>query len=217
MPRLTSRGHSSAGRAPALQAGGRRFEPGWLHPKLQGFLWSRALCVPARGYEKVREAYVSSGSHRPSIGGKRESLAPDPSPWSPTGRRMGGRAGARRRKRAVRKRTSRRARCRNVNEPRSVRRLESCWRVFEGESGSGPLTASTRAAAPLHRAARSLLTDPAACDRSVPPLHEAVGKRLKAGGDRDAPIPRLRRAAVLGPGADDAVVVDLQQVVACAE
>ena len=25
------RGHSSVGRAPALQAGGRRFEPGWLH------------------------------------------------------------------------------------------------------------------------------------------------------------------------------------------
>jgi hypothetical protein len=25
------RGHSSAGRAPALQAGGRRFDPGWLH------------------------------------------------------------------------------------------------------------------------------------------------------------------------------------------
>ncbi len=24
-------GHSSVGRAPALQAGGRRFEPGWLH------------------------------------------------------------------------------------------------------------------------------------------------------------------------------------------
>jgi hypothetical protein len=24
-------GHSSAGRAPALQAGGRRFDPGWLH------------------------------------------------------------------------------------------------------------------------------------------------------------------------------------------
>ena len=24
-------GHSSAGRAPALQAGGRRFEPAWLH------------------------------------------------------------------------------------------------------------------------------------------------------------------------------------------
>jgi hypothetical protein len=26
-----TRGHSSAGRAPALQAGGRRFDPGWLH------------------------------------------------------------------------------------------------------------------------------------------------------------------------------------------
>ena len=29
--RSMARGHSSAGRAPALQAGGRRFEPGWLH------------------------------------------------------------------------------------------------------------------------------------------------------------------------------------------
>ena len=28
------RGHSSAGRAPALQAGGRRFDPGWLHQLL---------------------------------------------------------------------------------------------------------------------------------------------------------------------------------------
>ena len=26
-----SRGHSSAGRAPALHAGGRRFDPVWLH------------------------------------------------------------------------------------------------------------------------------------------------------------------------------------------
>ena len=26
-----ARGHSSAGRAPALQAGGRRFDPAWLH------------------------------------------------------------------------------------------------------------------------------------------------------------------------------------------
>jgi hypothetical protein len=25
------RGHSSAGRAPALQAGGHRFDPDWLH------------------------------------------------------------------------------------------------------------------------------------------------------------------------------------------
>lgn len=28
---VTGRGHSSAGRAPALQAGGRRFDPVWLH------------------------------------------------------------------------------------------------------------------------------------------------------------------------------------------
>src|SRR3546814_781344 len=27
----SKRGHSSAGRAPALQAGGRRFDPDWLH------------------------------------------------------------------------------------------------------------------------------------------------------------------------------------------
>ena len=30
------RGHSSAGRAPALQAGGHRFDPGWLHQQSQG-------------------------------------------------------------------------------------------------------------------------------------------------------------------------------------
>ncbi len=29
-------GHSSAGRAPALQAGGRRFDPDWLHHFLSG-------------------------------------------------------------------------------------------------------------------------------------------------------------------------------------
>jgi hypothetical protein len=29
--RNTWRGHSSVGRAPALQAGGRRFDPVWLH------------------------------------------------------------------------------------------------------------------------------------------------------------------------------------------
>ena len=28
---LWPRGHSSVGRAPALQAGGRRFDPVWLH------------------------------------------------------------------------------------------------------------------------------------------------------------------------------------------
>ena len=30
-PGPPERGHSSAGRAPALQAGGRRFDPDWLH------------------------------------------------------------------------------------------------------------------------------------------------------------------------------------------
>ena len=29
------RGHSSAGRAPALQAGGHRFDPGWLHQQFK--------------------------------------------------------------------------------------------------------------------------------------------------------------------------------------
>ena len=28
-------GHSSAGRAPAWHAGGRRFDPGWLHQKIE--------------------------------------------------------------------------------------------------------------------------------------------------------------------------------------
>ena len=35
--RRTRRGHSSAGRAPALQAGGHRFDPGWLHQYLAVF------------------------------------------------------------------------------------------------------------------------------------------------------------------------------------
>ena len=34
-PTERSRGHSSAGRAPALQAGGHRFDPGWLHQVFQ--------------------------------------------------------------------------------------------------------------------------------------------------------------------------------------
>jgi hypothetical protein len=37
---LPIRGHSSAGRAPALQAGGHRFDPGWLHQDLAR--WRRA-------------------------------------------------------------------------------------------------------------------------------------------------------------------------------
>ena len=35
-PLRKKRGHSSAGRAPALQAGGRRFDPDWLHECEEG-------------------------------------------------------------------------------------------------------------------------------------------------------------------------------------
>ena len=34
-PPHSTRGHSSAGRAPALQAGGHRFDPDWLHQQQQ--------------------------------------------------------------------------------------------------------------------------------------------------------------------------------------
>jgi hypothetical protein len=40
-----SRGHSSAGRAPALQAGGRRFDPGWLHQLSQPGISCDQRCV----------------------------------------------------------------------------------------------------------------------------------------------------------------------------
>jgi hypothetical protein len=37
---MSTWGHSSAGRAPALQAGGRRFDPDWLHhPSTQPVLF----------------------------------------------------------------------------------------------------------------------------------------------------------------------------------
>ena len=45
MARQISRGHSSAGRAPALQAGGRRFDPVWLH---QTLLASQAAAAAIR-------------------------------------------------------------------------------------------------------------------------------------------------------------------------
>ena len=35
-PPEVERGHSSAGRAPALQAGGRRFDPDWLQKEKKG-------------------------------------------------------------------------------------------------------------------------------------------------------------------------------------
>ena len=39
------RGHSSAGRAPALQAGGRRFDPVWLHQITLKFHWKLTLAM----------------------------------------------------------------------------------------------------------------------------------------------------------------------------
>ena len=53
LPESQPRGHSSAGRAPALQAGGRRFEPGWLHVAVcRAFVGSGAL--PGRPYRRER-------------------------------------------------------------------------------------------------------------------------------------------------------------------
>ena len=38
-PRDFSWGYSSAGRAPALQAGGQEFDPPYLHQKTKTFYW----------------------------------------------------------------------------------------------------------------------------------------------------------------------------------
>jgi hypothetical protein len=57
--RMGLRGHSSAGRAPALQAGGRRFDPGWLH-----FTGHKRPCanhaLRASGYKKEPPASVAA-------------------------------------------------------------------------------------------------------------------------------------------------------------
>ena len=53
--RKAIRGHSSVGRAPALQAGGRRFDPDWLHQP-----W--ALFARARDVSSVREATHTSSA-----------------------------------------------------------------------------------------------------------------------------------------------------------
>jgi hypothetical protein len=50
----TNRGHSSIGRAPALQAGGRRFDPVWLHQ----------ACHPGRALEKRSACRKFRGCHR---------------------------------------------------------------------------------------------------------------------------------------------------------
>src|SRR6185437_13099553 len=57
----TRRGHSSAGRAPALQAGGHRFDPGWLHQQQES---------EVRGQESVprNAALISDPSCASTIG-----------------------------------------------------------------------------------------------------------------------------------------------------
>ena len=53
------RGHSSAGRAPALQAGGHRFDPGWLHqPHEAGISKQRRARDAAWCFLKAWEASI---------------------------------------------------------------------------------------------------------------------------------------------------------------
>ena len=51
-------GHSSAGRAPALQAGGQRFDPAWLHQNRLEKSRTDVIryVVPQRTSEEVEEA-----------------------------------------------------------------------------------------------------------------------------------------------------------------
>ncbi len=49
------RGHSSAGRAPALQAGGHRFDPGWLHS---------GKCPQTGGFQLAAADYARAAEHR---------------------------------------------------------------------------------------------------------------------------------------------------------
>src|ERR1043166_5119319 len=47
-PPFSDRGHSSVGRAPALQAGGRRFDPVWLHPQDRPLVRKKQVSRAAR-------------------------------------------------------------------------------------------------------------------------------------------------------------------------
>ena len=58
--RFTLRGYSSAGRAPALQAGGQRFDPAYLHHsigrlKMDSLKWERRALSQA---ERDRQAFM---------------------------------------------------------------------------------------------------------------------------------------------------------------
>ena len=57
------RGHSSAGRAPALQAGGHRFDPGWLHQDLDAIVGIQREAPPRARFAvsfKVRLLFKNS-------------------------------------------------------------------------------------------------------------------------------------------------------------
>ncbi len=60
-----ARGHSSAGRAPALQAGGRRFDPGWLHRRkclhIGRFWEAGGYSIGTRFWRRVPQASTTSG------------------------------------------------------------------------------------------------------------------------------------------------------------
>ena len=76
-PTPTGRGHSSVGRAPALQAGGRRFDPVWLHqpswrnaaavggarrgPPWLSARWLRCLRLPLSSSTRCGEGGLSAG------------------------------------------------------------------------------------------------------------------------------------------------------------
>jgi hypothetical protein len=92
--RSALRGHSSAGRAPALQAGGRRFDPVWLHQRdcnptarfVRKYLFSRVADATC-GFSDI----VKRRSLR-AAGGMKISCAAQ----SPASRRAGGRKVVRR-------------------------------------------------------------------------------------------------------------------------
>src|SRR6266545_3033770 len=60
---VAPRGHSSVGRAPALQAGGRRFEPGWLHPL---GLRDTAAALNVRNASVTRDRFSHNATVTPS-------------------------------------------------------------------------------------------------------------------------------------------------------
>ncbi len=76
------RGHSSVGRAPALQAGGRRFDPVWLHQTAMLInVQTRRVSVPLltgqRFLDIVKKGYAQgAGPSVHAVAGQRTRLVP---------------------------------------------------------------------------------------------------------------------------------------------